>query len=406
MFSLLAPIAFALSSYGAQQPALHQKVEEILARNESVFVALRRDLHRHPETSGNEVRTSQIVAERMRALGLEVRTGVGGYGVVAILRGGKPGPLVAYRADMDAVPSTDPDPVDYKSVVPGVRHICGHDIHTSVAVALATALRGVKDELPGSVMFIFQPAEETATGAKSMLMAGIFAKEKPVAIYGLHTAPYETGKISSASGVMMSMRDLVTVTVAGSGNIAAASDTVRQFLSSLSTIPIEKQYEPAGANFTMVQLRPVRATPGKSVVSAMISLGSERTRLRVSEQIAQRVASLKIRGVTITQVYEKAFIAGVTNSLSTTLPASTVLRKVLGDSNVVLETGVLPAFSEDFGSFQEQVPGTFFFLGVSNASKSWKGMPHSPGYVADDGAVRVGARAMSAVLLDRLSRGG
>lgn len=121
---------------------------------------LRHDLHRHPEISGQEMRTARVVAERMRAAGLEVRTGIGGHGVVAILRGGRPGPLVAYRADMDAVPSNDPDPSAIKSEAPGVRHICGHDLHVTVGVGVAEALARWRGAIAGSVMFIFQPSEE------------------------------------------------------------------------------------------------------------------------------------------------------------------------------------------------------------------------------------------------------
>src|SRR6185436_5771750 len=118
---------------------------------------------------------------------LDVRTGVGGYGVVGVLKGGKPGPLVAYRADMDAVPSNEPDPVDFRSETPGIRHICGHDLHMTIAIGLASALHSVKADLPGSVMFIFQPAEERGAGAKAMLDAGVFAPTAPAAIFGLHT---------------------------------------------------------------------------------------------------------------------------------------------------------------------------------------------------------------------------
>jgi metal-dependent amidase/aminoacylase/carboxypeptidase family protein len=167
------------------------------------LVELRRDLHRHPELSNQESRTAGIVAARLRQLGLEVRTGVGGHGVVGILRGGRPGPLVAYRADMDAVRSVEPDPVEFRSVVPGVRHICGHDVHVTIGLGLASTLASLKPDLPGSVMFIFQPAEEIARGASAMVNAGLFAKEKPVAIFGLHTAPHEVGRLSSKAGQMM-----------------------------------------------------------------------------------------------------------------------------------------------------------------------------------------------------------
>src|SRR5689334_14787638 len=179
--ALLAVVALA------QSPAMdiHARIAAHIKTITPGLVEIRRDLHRHPELSGEESRTAGIVAAKLKALGLEVRTGIGGHGVVGILRGGRPGPLVAYRADMDAVRSNETDPVEFRSVVAGVRHICGHDLHVTIGLGLASALASVRTTLPGSVMFIFQPAEERASGATAMLGAGLFAKEKPAAIFGL-----------------------------------------------------------------------------------------------------------------------------------------------------------------------------------------------------------------------------
>lgn len=264
---------------------------------------LRHDLHRHPEISGQEMRTARVVAERMRAAGLEVRTGIGGHGVVAILRGGRPGPLVAYRADMDAVPSNDPDPSAIKSEAPGVRHICGHDLHVTVGVGVAEALARWRGAIAGSVMFIFQPSEERATGARAMLEAGIFAADKPVAIYGLHTSPQAVGIVSSKPDRMM---------------------------------------------------------------------------------LANAIAP------------------GVVND-------PTLFRRAKADVIAALGAAAFsdlaqpPAgFSEDFGLFQEQIPGVFFFLGASSAGRV--AAPHSPNFELDDEAIAVGVKAMTAVLLGRLSR--
>jgi amidohydrolase len=401
---IIPGIASIVTTFALQagQADLLKRVEEVLARNEAAFVALRHDLHRNPETSGNEVRTSRIVAERMRALGLEVRTNVGGHGVVAILRGGRPGPLVAYRADMDAVRSSDPDPVEYRSLIPNVRHICGHDVHTSIAVALATALAAVRSDLPGSVMFIFQPAEENATGARAMLADSLFARQRPVAIFGVHTAPYEVGVLGTRPGVMMAFRDFVSVSIAGRDNLTVAADSMRVFLAALSTIKPEQQLQEAPADFLLVQVNPAGMVNGRMVVSAMISLASDSARQRVMQQIARQVFSLRIEGVTLTHEYRRDAVAGVRNSGSLTETSVSALRRALGDSSVRAVNSVLPAFSEDFGSYQALMPGTFFFLGVSNSAKKWVGMPHSPGYVADDRAIGFGARAMAAVILQRM----
>jgi metal-dependent amidase/aminoacylase/carboxypeptidase family protein len=187
----------------AQTSGIHQRIAAHVNANEAAWIEVRRDIHRHPELSGQEQRTAGIVGARLKALGLTVRTGVGGHGVVGVLTGGRPGPLVAYRADMDAVRSTLPDPAPFSSEVPGVRHICGHDAHVAIGLGLASALASVRKELPGRVMFIFQPAEERAMGARAMLDAGLFATEKPIAIFGVHASPLEVGTFTSKAGQMM-----------------------------------------------------------------------------------------------------------------------------------------------------------------------------------------------------------
>jgi metal-dependent amidase/aminoacylase/carboxypeptidase family protein len=181
--ALLLPLVWPLPSAAPPDPdPLTAQITTALAAAIPELIAFRRDLHQHPELSGEEVRTAELVAERLRRLGLEVQTGVGGHGVVGLLQGGRPGPVVAFRADMDAVPSADPDPVAFASLRSGVRHICGHDIHTTLGLALATGFAAVRRDLPGSVLFIFQPAEERATGARAMLTDGVFRLGRPAVV--------------------------------------------------------------------------------------------------------------------------------------------------------------------------------------------------------------------------------
>lgn len=244
-----------------------------------------------------------MVEDRLRKLGLDVRTGVGGHGVVGILTGGRPGPLIAYRADMDAVRSVAPDPVAFASVVPNVRHICGHDVHVTVGLGLASALASVKTDLPGRVMFIFQPSEEIATRARAMLNAGLFGADKPTAIFGLHSAPFDVGLLSSRPGLMM---------------------------------------------------HPNRIAPGVTNHDALFALSR-----------ADLVATL-----------------GAAAFFDLQEPPA--------------------GFSEDFGAFQAEVPGVFFFLGMGNASKGIAAMSHSPNFVVDEAAIPFGVKAMAAVVIGRL----
>jgi metal-dependent amidase/aminoacylase/carboxypeptidase family protein len=217
----LALVVLAAFAGGQRTTAsLQSRVSAYVDSQAAALITLRRDLHRHPELSGQELRTSGIVAERLKALGLQVRTRVGGLGVVGTLIGRRPGPLVAYRADMDAVRSHERDPVEFRSVVEGVRHICGHDVHVTIGLGLAAALASLRADLPGRVMFIFQPSEERATGAQAMLDAGLF-NERPSAIFGLHTAPLAVGRVASKAGQMMYPMKLPNTVVPGVTNDAS-----------------------------------------------------------------------------------------------------------------------------------------------------------------------------------------
>jgi metal-dependent amidase/aminoacylase/carboxypeptidase family protein len=378
--------------------------EAVLAQ-EAALIALRHDIHQHPETSRNEARTAGLVAARLRALGYEVSTGIGGYGVVGILQGGKPGPMVAFRADMDAVPSAAPDPVAYRSLTPGVRHICGHDVHVTIGLGVAEAFAAVRADLAGSIMFIFQPAEESASGAKAMLADGIFTTARPDAVYAVHTAPYNVGTLGTAPGGMMAGRAGVTVTLRGTGNLSAAADSVRALIWRVNTIPPDQVGQAPPDGFIMAQPlpRPGRTSDGAGwTVGATVTTASAEARAHARTTIVAGVEGLRVPDVSASVSYRDLEIAGVTNDTALVSRANSSIRRIMGDSAVVMVQGVPPVFSEDFGSFQGEVPGVMYFLGVSNPTVGTMGMPHTDTYVADDAAILVGIRAMVAVLLDRL----
>ncbi|HYY55984.1 MAG TPA: amidohydrolase, partial [Pyrinomonadaceae bacterium] len=205
-----------------------QQIAQAAEALRSQMISQRRDFHMHPELSNREERTSRVVAERLRALGLtDVKTGVGRYGVTALLVGGKPGPVVAVRADMDALPIQEVNDVPYKSQTPGVKHACGHDVHTTVELGVAEVLSRMKEDVRGTVKFIFQPAEEGAPageegGAKLMLKEGAFENPRPQAIFGLHTEPnLQAGQIGYHSGPAMASSDTFYITVRGKSSHGA-----------------------------------------------------------------------------------------------------------------------------------------------------------------------------------------
>ncbi len=400
VFMVLSALAIDAS---AQDRSLSERISDQIVSHAAEFIDVHRDLHRHPEVSGSEVRTAGLVAGRLKALGLDVRTGVGGHGVVALLKGGHPGPLVAYRADLDAVPSRDPDPVDFASETPGVRHQCGHDVHTTIGLALASALASVRADLQGSVLFVFQPAEENATGAKAMLAAGVFGAGKPVAIYGVHTSPLAIGQIGTRSGVLMAARDGLRVTVSGAGDQAGAMAAAQAVVMGVSTLTPQQAFQPAPEGFSLVQLAAPAPADGELTMRGSITVAGAAARERVKEALGKGLGAIAVPGVSVSYQYQDRVIAGVTNDSGLTAAAVANLTAALGPAAVPTVRDIFPAFSEDFGSFQDEVPGVFFFLGVSNAAKGIAGMPHSPAYVADEGAIAFGARAMAVVLLDRLT---
>src|SRR5205814_737374 len=226
---LLPLIALGLAApLHSQARRLDAEIDRRAALVQGKVVAWRRDIHAHPELSNRETRTADLVAQHLRSLGIEVRTGVAHTGVIGLLRGGKPGPVVALRADMDALPVTEEVDVPFASRVRtsyngqevGVMHACGHDAHTAMLMGVAEVLAGMRQELPGTVKFIFQPAEEgqpagETGGAEEMIVEGALENPKPAAIFGLHVFPYQTGEIRYRSGATMASADAFHIIVHG-----------------------------------------------------------------------------------------------------------------------------------------------------------------------------------------------
>lgn len=381
------------SSARAQTDLVGQAVDAELARREVALIAFRRDLHRHPEVSGAEVRTAARVAEALRTYGLEVREGVGGHGVVGVLRGGAPGPVVAYRADMDAVPFAAPDPVPFASEAPGVRHVCGHDVHTTIGVALAAALAATRRQWAGTVVFLFQPAEERATGADAMLAADPFGAVRPTAILALHTAPLEVGRLGTRAGALLPARDRVRLTVRAGDSAAAAA----------AAYEAHRLLAGAGRRDTVqvAAAPPRRAASGEWLVEATLTLPADQ-RAQVRPRLQAAIHALERPGVRLVTEWTTA-APGATNDSAVVRRTTAAIEAALGRGAVEPLARPVAGFSEDFGAFQRDIPGAMYFLGVSNASLGTVGMPHTPDYVADEGAIAVGARAMAAALLALLA---
>jgi metal-dependent amidase/aminoacylase/carboxypeptidase family protein len=387
-------------------------VDEMAAQLEELredLIELRRDLHRHPEISGQEERTAKVLAERLEKLGLEVTTGVGGHGIVAVLVGGKPGGVVGFRADMDATLSMMPDPItEIASVTPGVRHICGHDVHLAVGIGVAEALATLKADLPGTVKFLFQPAEENATGAKAMVAEGALDTPVPEAIFTVHTYPMPVGQLGAVEGVTLVGRDFATVRIEGDGDRKAASKAIAETLTAATTLELPATFPemaamplPAG-DFALVQV--LRSSP--EGVTAQVTVPGESSRKKARADIENRLAALELEGIDLALDYQPKGMAGVYSDPELVRASYDAIRAALGDDGLVADApGGGPIFSEDFGSFLEEIPGAMFWLGVANPKKGISGMPHAPDHAVDEAAIEVGAKAMAAVVWDFLERG-
>jgi amidohydrolase len=401
-------VCLALANLALPAAYAAPPIDRMTARLEEVrqeLVEVRRDLHRHPEIAGQEERTAKVIADRLGALGLEVTSGVGGHGVVALLRGGRAGGVVGYRADMDATPSTMPDPVpEIASTTPGVRHICGHDVHVAVGLGVAEALAAVREELPGTVKFLFQPAEENATGAKAMVADGALDRPTPEAIFTVHTYPMPVGRIGAVEGVTLVGRDMARVRIGGEGDREAASQAVAELLTAATTLEVPASMAEIAAmplpteEFVLVQV--LRAEPDG--VLAQVTVRGDASREQAKRDLEQRLATLDQPGLSFELEYQPRVIAGVYSDPELVRASHDAIRAALGEAGLVVAGGAPPVFSEDVGSFLETIPGAMFWLGVANPEKGISGMPHAPDHAVDEGAIEIGARAMAAVLWDFL----
>jgi amidohydrolase len=407
---------------------VHREIDRRAAVLQSKLVAWRRDFHEHPELSNREERTSNVVAAHLKGLGLEVQTGIARTGVVGVLRGGRPGPTVALRADMDALPVVEEVDVPFKSTVRttyngqevGVMHACGHDLHMSILMGAAEVLTGMRDQIAGTVKFIFQPAEEGPPldeegGAPLMIKEGVLDKDTVTAIFGLHVFPFEVGTIKFRPEGIMAASDTLRIRVRGRQTHGALPwggvDPVvvsSQIVMGLQTI-ISRQSDVTRAP-AVVTIGVMRGGTRFNIVPDEVTMeGTIRTfdpamqddihaRIeRTAKQIAASAgASAEVQIFRINPVTwnDRALTEKMTASLQRVSPEGF-------DAAVQVTTT-----AEDFAHFQKRVPGLFFFLGIVPKGTDPATAPrnHSPRFAADEGALVTGVRAMASLAVDYLAQ--
>lgn len=421
-------IGILMSANAALGTVTPQQLESATAKVDADVIAWRRDIHQHPELSNRETRTSALVAAHLSKLGLEVRTGIAKTGVTAVLKGGKPGPTIALRADMDALPVTEQVDVPFKSTVTaeyagkkvGVMHACGHDAHVAILMGVAEAMVSLRQDLAGTVLFIFQPAEEGPPegedgGASLMIKEGLFAQTKPEAVFGLHVAAaVPSGVIGYRSGPFMAGADTFHIEVKGrqahgsrpwSGvdPIVAASQIVvglqtivsRQIdITALPAVVTVGQFDGGVRN---------NIIPDKVDMRGTIRTFDPQVRSDVIERIrhtAQNIAAAS--GATATLTMSPHTYPVVNNDPKLVERVLPSLRRVVGAER--LQVTPLQTGAEDFAFYAQLVPSFFFYVGVTPAGTDMAKVAsnHSPLFYIDEPAIAVATRAMMAVAVDYL----
>jgi metal-dependent amidase/aminoacylase/carboxypeptidase family protein len=382
------------------------------------LVAIRRDIHAHPELAGSETRTSALIAARLRKLGLEVQTGHHGHSVVGVLRGAYPGKTVAWRADMDALPGEFPDPAPFKSKTLGVHHACGHDVHITIALGIAEILAKRRDSLHGTAVFLFQPEEETFRGAKGMIERGVFATTMPDEVYGLHVTAFPVGQIVVRAGEMFAHERRVRVRMQNRLSATEIEGLKTRLHDALwRTQPGAKPWEIPNAVDPIGGLTvPTTSFQDYLIIGGTFDARIERDELLLEANLYETNAS-NIAGI-IPRIEQAVDTAGyksalrsvsflqanptVLNDPKLTELAIRTLKQARGEDAVKRSFGQVPFFNDDFAYFQQRAPGVYFFLGGSNVEKGIIAMNHAPDFQVDEGSVRVGVESFSSLMLARL----
>jgi amidohydrolase len=426
---LTLTMLFTAPTSGAPQ-SLAPEIDRLATAAEPELIQWRRYLHEHPELSNREVETAKYVAVRLRSFGLEPQTGIARTGVVALLRGGRPGPVVALRADMDGLPVKEETGLpfasratgEYEGNAVGVMHACGHDTHVAILLAVAKVLTQVKDRLPGSVKFIFQPAEEGVpanerpAGAEQMVAEGVMQNPKVDAIFGLHVfANVPTGTITYRSGPFMAASDQFDILV--TGRQAHGSSPWRgvdpivvgaQIVSALQTI--------VSRSVDITRL-PAVVTVGQFQSGVRNNIIPETARLvgtiRTFDPLVQEDIHVRIQKIA------EGVASGAGAKVEVTIRKGTEVV----NNDAALTARMLPTLdrvapgkvkqsefitgAEDFTSFQKQAPGLFFFLGITPPDQVGRAPSnHSPLFFVDEKALPTGVRALAHLAVDYLTSGG
>lgn len=418
----------------AADTGLRQRADALVDGVMADVISARRHLHAHPELSNREVETGAWIAGRLQALGYTVQTGVAGHGVVAVLKGGKSGPVVALRADMDGLPVAEEVDLPFASTVKstfdgkdvGVMHACGHDSHMAMLLGAAEVLMKLRAQLPGTVKLIFQPAEEGPppgedAGAKRMIEEGVLSGALvPEVIFGLHVlTEYESGKLAFRAGGLMASSDDLTITVTGRQTHGAIPwngvDPIvasAQIINALQTV-VSRQIDitQGAAIVTIGKIEGgVRNNiiPERVVMKGTLRALNPEARIKLADAVRRTATrTAEATGATAEVKIGVDHRYPVTyNDPSLTARMRPTLARLAGDANLIESTP--QTVSEDFSFYQQKIPGLFVFVGVRKpgASRDEYAPNHSPRFKVDEAGLPLGVRTLVGLTLDYMSGAG
>ena len=402
----------------SEATSVHQSIQSETDKVFNKLVEIRRDLHENPELAGHEVRTQKVLEKYLINLGLEVQKDLYGHSIIGILKGGKKGKKIAWRADMDALPGNNADKVSFKSKNKDIWHGCGHDVHMAIGLGIAEVLSKYKKELKGTVYFIFQPEEETFVGAKKMIDNGLFSKISPDEIYGLHVTALPVGQIMTKPEEVFAYQKRVKIELKNTLSDKEVKELSKKISASLSRIennskPWEIQYitdpkiglmnpNTIFKNYRIIDENFLSGSDDKSFSMKAYIYETNADKLKeIIPQIRQvlETSGYKDQLLSVSYIQENPTVF---NDKSLTNLATETLERIYGKMVMVKDYGQVPYFNDDFAFFQQKKQGVYFLLGGSNFKKGIIAMNHTPDFEVDEESIRNGVKSFSSLIYERL----
>lgn len=390
------------------------------------LVRIRRDLHCHPELSGQEAWTADYLAEKLTQLGLDVRTGVGGHGLYADLVTDPSKPSAALRVDIDALPIQEVNQVPYRSDFPGIMHACGHDVHSAIGVGVAAVLSQMRATLPGNIRLIFQPEEEQITGALKMIRAGVLSNPIPKAIFGLHVAPLPVGQIGWTDNLFLAGFEhyLVTLTPAEGyahslDHLDAIAQRCCQVIQKFNAWHLPTTWEEMQLFWKIMEMGPQQLrrfifydatrdqeNPGSWPGQFGLGIKAANRHQRITGLARVRASLNTLCQMTRTryQIEPMGSMIDMRNDPKLVLSNLPALADAIGLENLRHLKAAFPFNCEDFAHYTKFIPGAMFWLGAANPAVGKLAMLHTPNFDVDEKCIQIGTIAMATLLFNTLSQ--